>query len=301
MADWNETDLLALIASGAQEHALLEFKACASLDNTEPNKTEISKDISAFANSGGGDLIYGVIETQHVASAIDAGFDPAVGKALWLEQVINSRVQPRIRGLRIVSVLLEATNPGRVALVVIIPPGHTAHQASDKRFYRRHNFEVLAMDAWEVRDVMNRSQTPLLVPVFSFHRLPESTGEVHKYSLVIRLTNQGAKAARDIQLRFTIPDKVIGALENVKATLRWHGPQNARYQVQEITVVNEGALVFPGDEIQIGDWGCSVQYKVDQARYEFLQDRQPRLEWVLFAYDMPKQQGSVAFAELYDY
>jgi hypothetical protein len=60
--EWTEKKLLALIAAGTEENTVLEYKRSAALENTEQNKGEISKDVSAFANSGGGELFYGIRE-----------------------------------------------------------------------------------------------------------------------------------------------------------------------------------------------------------------------------------------------
>ena len=105
-----EQDLLNLVAAGTQENLSLEFKRCDALQNTDVKKDELSKDVSAFANSAGGELIYGIIEDINLPTAIDVGFD-AMGpiKREWIEQVISSRIQPRIQGIVIRPIVL--TNP----------------------------------------------------------------------------------------------------------------------------------------------------------------------------------------------
>src|SRR5947209_7915064 len=99
--EWNEDDLLALIANGTKESIELEYKECNALDQTDGKKNEVSKDISAFANSAGGTILYGMKENGHVPVQLDAGYDPMVISKEWLEQVINSRIQRRIDGIKI--------------------------------------------------------------------------------------------------------------------------------------------------------------------------------------------------------
>jgi hypothetical protein len=125
-------------------------------------KRELSKDVSAFANSAGGTLIYGIVEDQetHVASDLDDGFDPTEISKEWLEQVINSNIQPRLSGVMIRAVDLITHRPGNVAYVVTVPKSSTAHQAADKRYYKRFNFESVPMEDYEVRDVMQRTSAP---------------------------------------------------------------------------------------------------------------------------------------------
>jgi hypothetical protein len=165
--EWQEEDLLRLIADARQEDISLDYKRSDSLAKDEAKKTEISKDVSAFANSAGGTIVYGVEEVDQLPVRIDAGCDPKVVSREWLEQVINSRIQRKIDGLRIKQIELHKTSPGRVAYVVTVPESLRApHQASDKKFYKRYNFQSVAMEEYEIRDVSRRSESPDLSVVF---------------------------------------------------------------------------------------------------------------------------------------
>jgi len=160
---WEEEDILNLIRIGARESLFLEFKACESLVNTDRNKTEISKDVSSFANSQGGTIVYGLIESKdtHEAELIDEGYDPKVTSELWLEEVIQSNIQRRIDGLHINVVSLKETHPGKVLYVVTIPESKRApHMAADSRFYRRFNFQSVPMQEYEVREQLRRETYP---------------------------------------------------------------------------------------------------------------------------------------------
>src|SRR5208282_1875381 len=57
-------EIKALIASGENESKYLEFKAARALPEKTNNhfREELSKDVSSFANSAGGKIIYGVAE-----------------------------------------------------------------------------------------------------------------------------------------------------------------------------------------------------------------------------------------------
>ena len=74
--DWKEADVLALITNGVKESLELDYKQCASLQKTDGKKKEISKDVSAFANSAGGTIVYGMIENGQSPINIDVGYDP---------------------------------------------------------------------------------------------------------------------------------------------------------------------------------------------------------------------------------
>ena len=117
------------------------------------------KDVSAFANAGGGVIIYGVHESNNIPTGIDVGFDQGEISKEWLEQVINSRIQRRIDGIRINPVLLK-DRPERVIFAVAIPQSNRApHMAFDKKFYKRF-VQSVAMEEYEVRDVARRGEAP---------------------------------------------------------------------------------------------------------------------------------------------
>jgi hypothetical protein len=159
--EWDEDYLLQLIAIGEKESIELDYKACGSLSKMENKMLELSKDVSAFANSAGGVIIYGIVEDGHVPIKIDTGYDRSIISKEWLEQVINSRIHRRIDGIRIKQVELKKSAPGKVAYVVVIPQSNRApHQAHDKRFYKRFNFQSVAMEEYEIRDVSRRNEAP---------------------------------------------------------------------------------------------------------------------------------------------
>lgn len=57
-----------MVAGAEQESISLDYKACGSLENTEGNKNELSKDVSAFTNSAGGVILYGMKEVNRIAT-----------------------------------------------------------------------------------------------------------------------------------------------------------------------------------------------------------------------------------------
>lgn len=160
---WNEEELLSLISNSVKESLHLDYKACNALQkNDDRKKDELSKDVSAFANSDGGTLIYGITEVNNVPINIDDGYDPLVITKEWIEDVITSRISRRIEGIIIHQVIL-LSHPGKVAYVVVIPQSVNApHMASDHRFYKRFNFKSCPMEEYEVRDVQNRYISPIL-------------------------------------------------------------------------------------------------------------------------------------------
>jgi hypothetical protein len=189
--EWDKSDLDSLIHNHVQENIGLDYKRCDSLANTDSKKKEISKDVSAFANSAGGIIVYGMIETGHVPDAIDVGFDPLVTSKKWLEQVINSNIQQRIDGIIINPIEISIN---KVVYVVYIPQSLRApHQASDKKFYKRYNFQSIPMEEYEVRDVSRRDEAPDLI--FNFNVSVENSAEPSFIYLMPTLQNASSTPA----------------------------------------------------------------------------------------------------------
>jgi hypothetical protein len=155
-SEWNESDLLGLVSDQVKESVVRDYKAPESLENRDAKKIEISKDVSAFANSAGGTIVYGILEKGQIPIGLE-GVDPLKTSREWIEQVINSRIQRRIDGIRINQIALTATHPGKVAYVVTIPQSTRApHMAADNRFYKRFNFQSVPMEEYEVREPIEK-------------------------------------------------------------------------------------------------------------------------------------------------
>lgn len=162
---WTFDALNSLVTNQVPESSVLEYKGSMALAKTEGAKKEISKDVSALANSAGGTVIYGIEEKDHLPSRIDDGVDPSDISKEWLEQIINSRIQRKIDGI-VVHQIQHQGYRERVLYVVEVPQSSRApHQASDKKFYKRFNFMAEPMEEYEVRDVSRRAETPDLVVV----------------------------------------------------------------------------------------------------------------------------------------
>ncbi|WP_017494726.1 helix-turn-helix domain-containing protein [Flavobacterium sp. WG21] len=161
---WNLDKINQYISDGIEENIHLDYKGSDSISKTNDKKNEISKDVSAFANSDGGVIIYGVKEYDEVdKSHLPEKIQPIDGNEYskeWLEQIINSTISPKIHNIIITPVQTGNIKDNLVIYVVEIPKSTTAHQMKDKRYYRRYNFQSIPMDDWEIKDIINRvSQT----------------------------------------------------------------------------------------------------------------------------------------------
>jgi hypothetical protein len=155
-----QADLQRLIDDGIPESLTLDFKASPALSKESKSRDELCKDVSAFANSAGGQIVYGIDEKNN---KLDDGSELT---REWIEQVIDSNVQPRIEGLVITPIQLAKGN----GYVITVPQAsaRAPHQAPDKKYYKRQNFQSVPMEDYEIRDVLRRATTPDLRATLSF-------------------------------------------------------------------------------------------------------------------------------------
>jgi hypothetical protein len=195
--DWKDIlakDIELFVSRKIEESLNLEYKDIKAYENFN----ELSKDVSAFANSEGGLLILGVGQEkkgQKIFPTEITWGDESLSKER-LENSLTGKIHPRIEGLRIVPI---RKNDSVIFLLDIPQSENPPHMAFDKRYYRRLNFGNYPMEHYEVSDLFGRRRKPwlnLIVQVMEVE-VKDST-----YQLQIRLflQNLGKAIARYTQL-----------------------------------------------------------------------------------------------------
>jgi Putative DNA-binding domain len=160
--EYSFSDVKSLIDNEIEESIYLDFKEAAALDRTDGKKKDISKDISSFANSDGGIIIYGIKEQNHKAHSLSY-IDGNIYTKEWLEQTINSSIQRRIPDIQIFPVR-NSGNMQETIYIVKIPKSYEApHISKDKRFYKRFNFESVQMEEYEIRQLYGQKLKSKLI------------------------------------------------------------------------------------------------------------------------------------------
>jgi predicted HTH transcriptional regulator len=183
-------DIDHLIATQTQESLHLDYKDSRAIDKSK--REEISKDVSAFASSDGGTIIYGVTEKNHLPVARDNGVDHNQFSREWLEQVINSNINPRIDGIQIIPI--PVSNYNSIYVVGIPKSFRGPHQAADKKYYKRFNFQSVPMEDYEINDI--RSRQNLIPPLIKV------ATEVKQNVAYLIVENVGNFPARDVNFSF---------------------------------------------------------------------------------------------------
>jgi hypothetical protein len=311
---WEKEDIERLIIDGVEENINLEYKAYEALNNTDGKKKEISKDVSSFANSDGGLIVYGVKEydqrdKRHLPESVQEGYDPAVISKEWLEHVIVSNIRPKIDGLIIKPIATGVGN--KVIFLVIIPKGLTAHQAKDYRYYRRYNFQSVPMDDYEIRDIMNRRKQPLLEPKFTYRLLPGYTGQLHEYEMHIELINKGTMLINLFRLEVSFPAEVLVSehgcvhketfFENIVTSSR----QTCGVEYTKLSYTNPSTIsaIFPNEEFKLLPSSISpvrnLTYKFTrEIRFKYYS---ANIFWKLYADEMPYKEGALRLRSLAEF
>lgn len=194
-------DIEYLIRNEVEEDVHLDYKEGRALAKTNPARFDITKDVSSFANSDGGILVYGIAEHDHRPREIS----PINGRDFtkeWLENIIQS-IQPRIEGVKIFPVRMDDIE--KSIYIVQIPRSESApHMAKDKRYYKRFNFQSAPMEDYEVRDLYNRLSIPkLLIDNCAFY-VEEENIETITYHLAAAVINHGKCSCESYKLNFYI-------------------------------------------------------------------------------------------------
>ncbi len=294
--EWTEADLLRLIATQVPENIALEYKGAAAIGAQDREKREIAKDVSAFANSAGGVLVYGMAEDGHNPTQIEP-VNPNPFSKEWLENVIISNVQPRIDGLHINPVQLAGTNAGQFAYVVTVPQSLTAHQAADHRYYKRFNFQAVPMEHYEVQDAMNRAKTPI-IEVQIERRVESRTADLLRFSLLTRLENKGARAAQFLKILVRLPEELNAAVSLFRSSLKdTRGLHGEPYREREFQLTT-AKVIFPQDSYDLEIAGQGILVELDRRRHEFIQRVRPTMNWIVYADDMVPRTG---YKSLHDF
>ena len=143
--EYTINDILLLIEKEAEESIHLDFKESNGLDKSDGKKKDISKDVTSFANSDGGIIIYGIKELNHKAHSLSY-IDVKIFTKEWLEQSINSTIQRRISDIVIFPIRHDNKIDQTIYIVKIPKSLDAPHLSKDKRFYKRFNFESVPME-----------------------------------------------------------------------------------------------------------------------------------------------------------
>ena len=253
LSDYTQADIQSLIDNNVEESIHLDFKAAAALDKSEKKKDEIAKDVSSFANSDGGVIVYGISEKDHCADSLSFVDGNTFAKE-WLEQVINSKINKRIVGIQIFPVRFDDKITQSVYVVKIPRSDNGPHMSSDRRYYRRYNFVSVPMEDYEVRDSILRVKKSKL-SIVSYYLVEKKgftdNGKIaYSFGVGIKNTGYQVETVFKVNTSFTTSTGIIKVID-----FNWDPAKDSiNYAVVDSDVVISGvgrAPIFPDEKIDL--------------------------------------------------
>lgn len=204
VAEWTEDDVLALPAG---ENDGFERKGAALLDLTLPGVkedsvlNELAKQLSAFANTGGGQIIYGVTNAGTLDDGIARVVKGRQSTKDWLEDLIPTLTDFEIVGFNVHEIRSKSSGsaiaPDKSLFIVEVPDSERApHQSKrDLKYYVRLAGKSRPAPHRLIEDIRNRARHPrievqnlgLLHAIYT--RSPNSSGGSVQLGLEITIRN----------------------------------------------------------------------------------------------------------------
>lgn len=291
---------------GEEETVSLEFKAGRMLEG-EVDRTELVKDVTAFANAAGGTIIVGVAEerTSRIATRLEPVSAASRVTIERLTEIIKSNTEPVFGAFRIRELQHQ---DGRV-FVIEIDQADTAHQ--NKRnflYYQRLGPTSSPMYDFMIRDVMNRRAKPKVSVALGI-QLNLNRDDTHVYEIRPKLLNEGNLNANHWVLQLDLPllaarNPILGPGVPFRSigTKRRAGNDFSRYEINSGPLPHspEPMRLLPGQESEL-----TVQHGyplLELVVNREIHDRltrgiPPDLHWTLFLDNSPRQEGSVPFEQ----
>lgn len=157
-----ESDIKRLRELEIPEDKNLEYKGDFSIDNID-HKRKLLKTVSAFTNTSGGLLIYGIDEEEGIPSelkGIKVDNKDQIGR--WLEEYIRGNSEPKISSIDIE--FIDKTDSDNSFILVKVPrswnlPHRVTMSPKTKKFFIRRGRYSEEMDISDLRTAFNFSET----------------------------------------------------------------------------------------------------------------------------------------------
>lgn len=163
LTDTTQSDLERLVTTRATEGAHLDFKRQLSTNWDNETKKKFIADVVAFANAGGGDLVFGMDEDGDAAASVVVPqvFDSVDIEVRRLQDFVMDLAEPRLPGVQIhpVAVTIESTT-GHCIIIRVPQSWAGPHRSkANGQFYARDGLRNRQLDIPEVKALFLRSDS----------------------------------------------------------------------------------------------------------------------------------------------
>ncbi len=201
-----------LVANNTRMHGSLIFFKGSELDSSAASMTRLSKVICAVANSGGGDLIYGISQKRSRADKIEpvTKFNKT---AEWLFHEIQSQIDKPVKDLKIDISSVGHDELSKIIHIQVPANNDQPHMFADSRFYKWQKNKAVVLDEAEVRMLYGKLSSCELefLGIYNTNGLPILSGG--KYSAMsfypkLLIRNAGNIVEKDYKIEVSFPAKL---------------------------------------------------------------------------------------------
>ncbi len=156
----NEKEIIDLVKNNVIESTHLDYKQEITY-SSDAEKKELLADVCAFANCGGGLIVYGINEERDADNKTNGVPDTILGLSLNIDELIlkldssiRQSIEPQIMGLKIIPLITEGKN----IICIFIPRSfNSPHMVTFKgtdRFWNRSNSGKYPMNLQEIKNTI---------------------------------------------------------------------------------------------------------------------------------------------------
>jgi len=157
-----QADLEKLIDERAPEGPYLDFKRDLPATWNDAAKHEFLADVTAFANAGGGDLIFGIGEDGSSQAAVIAPqiLHNADQEVRRLQDILLNLAEPRLPGVQVHAIPVDVDGRlGHVVIVRVPQSWRGPHRVkTNQHFFVRDGLRKRQLDVPEIRNLFLRSE-----------------------------------------------------------------------------------------------------------------------------------------------
>jgi Schlafen, AlbA_2 len=308
-----ETLIETFVIEKRAEDLHLEFKqkhdpTKASLAETD--KGRLSKAMSAFANSDGGVIVWGVVGTRGNDQEVP---DVAVGLAPIsnidafhsnLNDLISTAISTKLPGARNLKVSCRSdTSKGYI--VTHVPAGEVPPYRAEfcgKQYFKRSVNTSYPMEPFDIRDLVSRGRYPKIKINAKLVPIPTRAGPDF-LDFVLSIRNEGPSALESWKLVLEYSNAIVappidGIRNRGQSGARFIGPDGGQWWRPEFRSVNFGdrdhTVIYPEDEIlvisQATPMGVGYAFRINEA--SVAKTGRP-INWRFYGWNIPSQEGSI--------
>lgn len=162
-----------------------EYKDASVLQDKSTLKEKLSQQVSAFANSGGGHLVFGLSKDRIIQPCEKQVKRQSMYD--YLSQLTNASVLPNLQNFKIHTVPIENSKGDCIYVIEIGDSALAPHQASDQKYYTRIPGHSIPATHFQVDLLFKRFRSPILEIKNIFHRFQGVAPSMHSVHATVML------------------------------------------------------------------------------------------------------------------